>query len=100
MPLTTIRTAPSLDSFTLLSDHQSQTPATFFGAKPVLHCHISEARALVSSDQASELPIFSSTRSSEAECQDESEAEPPAVETVDIFVSSEYAYFPPLYPQW
>ncbi len=60
MPPTTIRSAPALDSFTSLEDHQSQTPASFYGAKPVLHHHIVAAGVLISSDQRSKLPVFHS----------------------------------------
>jgi nucleotide-sensitive chloride channel 1A len=59
MPPTTIHSAPPLDSFTPLADHQSQTPEVFYGAKPVLHYHAVGARALISRDQISKLPIFS-----------------------------------------
>lgn len=34
-------------SFTLLSEHQAQTPTTFFGAKPVLHAEFRDADLLV-----------------------------------------------------
>jgi hypothetical protein len=60
MPPTTIRSAPALDSFTSLEDHQSQTPASFYGAKPVLHHHIVRAGVLIINDQRSKLPVFHS----------------------------------------
>jgi hypothetical protein len=60
MPPNTIRSAPALDSFTSLEDHQSQTPASFYGAKPVLHYHIVGAGVLITSDQMSKLPVFHS----------------------------------------
>lgn len=94
MPPTTIRTPPALDSFTSLADHQSQTPTSFFGAKPVLHFHTTAARARIPSDQISKLPIFGPA---DGEAQDEAgnngdEAadEGFQMETVDVFVSSEY----------
>lgn len=37
-----------MDSYKILSEHQSQTPETFFGGKPVLHLHCSDAKVLVS----------------------------------------------------
>lgn len=61
MPPTTIHSAPALDSFTPLADHQSQTPEVFYGAKPVLHYHAVGARALASRDQLSKIPMFSQT---------------------------------------
>jgi nucleotide-sensitive chloride channel 1A len=60
MPPTTIRSAPALDSFTSLENHQSQTPASFYGAKPVLHHHIVGAGVLITNDQRSKLPVFHS----------------------------------------
>lgn len=39
MPWGFIDDAPSVADFILLSDHQAQTPSTFFGGKPVLHLH-------------------------------------------------------------
>jgi nucleotide-sensitive chloride channel 1A len=52
-----ITTAPSSDDFTPLQEHQQQTPATFFGAKPVLYSHhagltISAPKASLQSDDA------------------------------------------------
>jgi chloride channel, nucleotide-sensitive, 1A len=60
MPPTTIRSAPALDSFTSLEDHQSQTPATFYGTKPVLHYHIIGAGVLITEGQMLKLPVFRS----------------------------------------
>ena len=102
MPPTTIRSAPALDSFTSLVDHQSQTPASFYGAKPVLHHHIVGASVLITSDQRSKLPVFRSvnaeihggstsgespTASEGASMQGESPHIGDVV--VDIYVSSE-----------
>ena len=100
MPLTTIRSPPALDSFTSLADHQSQTPTSFFGAKPILHRHIVDARVLISGDQASSLSIFpaagasahdgvASAVPSDPAVEIAREAQPPTVAVVDVFVSSE-----------
>lgn len=102
MPPTTIRTAPSLDAFTALADHQAQTPTTFYGAKPVLHYHATGTRALASRDQLSKLPIFPSGARGQSESRlTETEAEAGAperlvVEVVDAFISSEYVLCVPL----
>jgi nucleotide-sensitive chloride channel 1A len=102
MPPTTIRTAPSLDAFTALADHQAQTPTTFYGAKPVLHYHATGTRALASRDQLSKLPIFPSGADDQSESRlTETEAEAGAperlvVEVVDAFISSEYVLCVPL----
>jgi len=90
MPPTTIREPPPLDSFTSLAEHQSQTPTTFFGAKPVLHHHIPSGRALIQRDQTSTLPIFTAHDGpAQVDGSDH------RVETVDVFVSSEYANLQP-----
>lgn len=95
MPLTTIRSPPALDSFTSLADHQSQTPSSFFGAKPVLYQHILGARALVSGDQVSKLPIFPGAEASvyadPLNPSEESarEALPLKAAILNVFVSSE-----------
>ncbi|KAF2801751.1 uncharacterized protein BDZ99DRAFT_402857 [Mytilinidion resinicola] len=38
MALEVLSERPQLEAFTALEEHQSQTPGTFFGGKPVLHC--------------------------------------------------------------
>ena len=100
MPPTIIRSSPPLDSFVSLEDHQSHTPASFFGAKPVLHYHVVGALALTSSDQVSKLPVFRSAdaashedatgaRSSVVGQEAAVEGQATAVEAVDVYVSSE-----------
>ena len=89
MPPTTIHSAPTLDSFTPLADHQSQTPEVFYGAKPVLHHHTTGARALVSRDQLSKLPIFSQTHGERASEAEEVQPEVLVAEVVDAYISSE-----------
>lgn len=37
MTIEVINQPPAPDAFTSLAEHQSQTPGTFFGGKPVLH---------------------------------------------------------------
>jgi nucleotide-sensitive chloride channel 1A len=95
MPPTTIHSVPALDSFTALADHQSQTPTSFYGAKPVLHYHGVGVRALISQSQVSKLPIFtsSSDQQSTSASVEAGEGSPEAatkVEVVDTFVSSKY----------
>jgi chloride channel, nucleotide-sensitive, 1A len=96
MPPTTIHTSPALDSFTSLTDHQSQTPTSFFETKPVLHFHALGARALIPRDKASKLAIFGVVNASSTNgttgtetSNDITENQALIVEVVDIFVSSE-----------
>ncbi len=86
MPLTTLHEAPALDSFTPLADHQSQTPASFYGAKPVLHYHATAARAVAPREKISKLPIFGG---SEQQSETSEGEEPVSVVLIDAYVSSE-----------
>ena len=56
MPLTIIRESPDVDAYTPLSTFQSETPASF--STPVLHHLQADCTVVVSSDQASLIPIF------------------------------------------
>lgn len=58
MLLTTIRTAPKVDDFTLLSNYQSTTPQSFHDEELVLHYHAAGAKAWLPKDQQSRMPIF------------------------------------------
>lgn len=86
MPPITIYTPPALDSFTPLAEHQSQTPASFYSAKPVLHYHAVGLEAVAPSNAASKLPIFpqeaTSTESGEG-------VNDTITETVEAFINSE-----------
>jgi nucleotide-sensitive chloride channel 1A len=99
MPPTALREAPALESFTPLAEHQSQTPTSFYSAKPVLHYHAVGARAIASRDQISKLPIFASTTESQAQPTTDA-AEPVSperavtVEVVDAFINSEQVSIP------
>ncbi|KAJ2902385.1 hypothetical protein MKZ38_000631 [Zalerion maritima] len=84
MPPTTIRTAPAVADFTPLAEHQSRTPDTFFGGKPVLHAHFVDATAwLPGADRAGLSTIFPGD-SAKAPGQDGM-----LEQKVDVFVASE-----------
>ncbi|CAK7222806.1 hypothetical protein SCUCBS95973_004961 [Sporothrix curviconia] len=53
---TTLRSPPSVDSYTLVAEHQSRTPASFYDGPPVLHYHSTGARAYVSRENRDKLP--------------------------------------------
>lgn len=93
MPAETIRAPPALGDYVPLSEHQSQTPATFFGGKPVLHYHATGGKAWVSASQAQSLPIFprdSTTQPTGPEAATLQGSEDELVEqTVDIYTTSE-----------
>lgn len=82
---TTIHTLPSLDDFTLLSDYQSTTPATFDGGKPVLHFHAAGAKAWLAKDQQGALPIFPADSPVFEGDSDEMVAQ----DDIELFVNSE-----------
>jgi len=93
MTLTPILLPPKLEEFTALSEHQEQTPTTFFGGKPVLHYHVEGAKAWIAKDQVDKLPLFP------ADCRSAPTApltglsddpENTFEQTVDLFVNSEY----------
>lgn len=86
MPLATIHTAPTLNSFTPLAEHQAQTPTSFYSTKPVLHYHALDTRALAAQAQLSKLPIF---RQLDGPADGEAEQSTNSLEVVEAFISSE-----------
>jgi len=82
MSLQHLDSAPKADDFTPLSEHQSQTPTSFFGAKPVLHAHYERMTLVIAADQLKQDAAFSKFSSKR-------EGEEDLVEGVDIWVSSE-----------
>jgi len=88
---TTIHASPALESFTPIAEHQSQTPTTFYGSKPILHYHDAGARALVSQDHVSKFPVFARqpAQPETGTTGDDGTANKIMAEVVDVFVSSE-----------
>ena len=58
MDISHLITAPKPDDFTSLAEHQAQTPATFFGARAVLHAHVQGCRIQLSRSALAAHPIF------------------------------------------
>ena len=92
---TTIRTPPSVEDYTPLSDYQSQTPESFVGGKPVLHYHVVGAKAWIPKEQCGSLAAFPADLST-APSAPEGDAvngsgEQLVEQKVDVFVTSEYA---------
>jgi nucleotide-sensitive chloride channel 1A len=58
MALEALQRAPVLEDFTLLADHEQQTPGSFFDAKPVLHLRAPAATVKVSSEQWEAQPLL------------------------------------------
>ncbi|KAI9843419.1 MAG: hypothetical protein M1837_006445 [Sclerophora amabilis] len=109
MALEVIREAPSGDTFTPLSAHESQTPDSFYSGKPVLHYESHNAHAVVSKNTLDSFPLFSSLsgsvdasnsaginghRSGVAESADPSEQV--VVSGIDVWVTSTCVCVSPL----
>ncbi len=75
-----------------LSEHQSQTPETYFGGKPVLHYHATGATALIPTSQRTRLPFFptDAPHISASDLDVPDGEEPLMDQKVDVFVNSEY----------
>ena len=59
MAYNVITAAPNVADFTPLSEHQEQTPQTFFGAsKAVLHLHCPNVKVAVSKTDLASQPDF------------------------------------------
>ncbi|KAL9085596.1 MAG: hypothetical protein Q9165_007496 [Trypethelium subeluteriae] len=59
MEVNIIQSAPALENFTPLAEHQEQTPDTFFGGKPILHFHSTNAQLLIEKDALEANEAFS-----------------------------------------
>lgn len=94
MPPTTIHEPPAADSFTKLEEHQAQTPATFYNAKPVLHYMKSGIRAAAPRDQLSKLPVLGRGANGESQTPTPGSTEAldaaVSVQSVDVWINSEY----------
>ena len=62
MALETTENLPKLEEFALLSDHQQQTPSSFFGGKPVLHLRCPAAKVKISREDLAGQPAISQLR--------------------------------------
>ncbi|KAL1836239.1 hypothetical protein VTJ49DRAFT_5401 [Mycothermus thermophilus] len=92
MSLQTVRRPFAVDDYTPLSQHQQQTPESFFDGKPVLFYHATGAKAWIPKSQRDKLPFFPTDLSSEPTAPENSavtdQAEESVEQKVDIFVNS------------
>jgi len=98
MSLQTVRSPFALSDYTPLSEHQEQTPDSFYDGKPVLHYHATGAKAWIPKAQRGKLPFFPADLSS-APTSPEGDAlngqtEETLEQKVDLFVNSRYEPFP------
>ncbi|OCL14157.1 hypothetical protein AOQ84DRAFT_281672 [Glonium stellatum] len=84
MALEILSTPPGLDSFTPLEEHQSQTPGTFFGGKPVLYCKHGGLTLSIARDQLEAHPAIAKFSVSA------SNQDPASISNVDVWVTSEH----------
>jgi nucleotide-sensitive chloride channel 1A len=91
MALEEIDVAPTIESYKPLSEHEEQTPPTFFGGPPVLYLYSPKATVVVSKSQLEETPVLKRLRSAESTDELDGEANVDiAIDNVDIWVSSRY----------
>ncbi|KAK4247042.1 glycosyltransferase [Corynascus novoguineensis] len=92
MSLQTVRSPFAISDYTPLSEHQEQTPDSFYDGKPVLHYHATGAKAWIPKAQRGKLPFFPADLSS-APTSPEGDAlngqiEETLEQKVDLFVNS------------
>lgn len=86
MALRHLDTSPKVDDFTPLQEHQEQTPATFFGAKPVLYARYSNLTLSIPSSKINSDPVVAKF-SANLNSLDEDVL----VKDVEIWVNAQYA---------
>jgi hypothetical protein len=83
-----------LGDYIPLSEHQEQTPDSFYDGKPVLHYHATGAKAWIPKSQLGKLPFFPADLSSEPTAPENSalsgQTEESVEQKVDLFVNSRY----------
>ena len=88
MSLETTQDLPSLENFTLLSEHEQQTPGTFFGGKPVLHLRCPLASLKISKEDLQLQPALARLQYDELRSEDVTGEEQVIIDDIDVWVSS------------
>lgn len=92
MSLETVRSPFVLGDYTPLSEHQEQTPDSFYDGKPILYYHAAGAKAWIPKMQRGKLPFFPADLSSEPTAPESSglngQSEENVEQKVDLFVNS------------
>ncbi|KAJ4347735.1 hypothetical protein N0V95_005137 [Ascochyta clinopodiicola] len=86
MSIRHVDTAPKAADFTPLQEHQEQTPATFFGAKPVTYANYSGVTLSAPASQLQEDSVF-------AKFTTTTDGDDTLIKDVDIWVTSESLVF-------
>lgn len=89
MLLTTIVSAPTIDDFTPLSEHNEQTPGSFFAGKPVLHLQAPAARLQITKDDLESQEAIKAlvATTDDVAADDQGLIE---VQDIDVWVTSRY----------
>ena len=87
MALEAVQTAPQFDDFTPLSQHQEQTPGTFFGASSVLHLHSAGATIRISAEDLQSQPTLETLKDEDFLAGADGQV---TFEGVDVWVTSKY----------
>ncbi|KAK2608372.1 hypothetical protein QQS21_003057 [Conoideocrella luteorostrata] len=91
MLATTIRSPPSVEDYTPLSEYQSQTPESFSHGKPILHFYLKEAVASIPKSQRGTLAIFPADSPAENGAENTNgDAEQRVEQQVEVFANSEH----------
>jgi len=88
MAYETISAAPTSRDFTPLSEHQEQTPGSFFTGKPVLHLHCPSAKIRILNAQLTSRPDFAALNDGHDAGDGDGEV---VISSVDVWVTSRYA---------
>jgi hypothetical protein len=95
MSLQTVRSPFALSDYIPLTEHQEQTPDSFYDGKPVLYYHATGAKAWIPKSQRGKLPFFPADLSPEPTAPENSalsgQSEENVEQKVDLFVNSTYA---------
>ncbi|KAL2163007.1 hypothetical protein VTH06DRAFT_6843 [Thermothelomyces fergusii] len=92
MSFQTVRSPFAVSDYTPLSQHQEQTPDSFYDGKPVLYYHATGAKAWIPRSQLGKLPFFPADHSAGPTPPESSalggQAEETVEQKVDLFVNS------------
>jgi chloride channel, nucleotide-sensitive, 1A len=80
---------PLESSFILLSQHQSQTPESFYSGPPVLHYGKATARVVITREEATRSPAIEKIFVTNEVSSSDTSADTLVIKDVDIWVSSE-----------
>lgn len=83
MSLEAVQELPKVENFTPLSEHQQQTPGTFFGGKPVLHLRCPSASIKISKEDLELQPVIASLGNEVSDNEEQV-----IVQDIDVWVSS------------